>query len=116
MTKMQSPCPIRRQPNAIFGVTPAAASIILPESGTRKRADALPQKRFVEGFPMKKKKSAPKPTTGLCAVCQGEMKHIRTIPAAGFMAEMYTFRCTVCGCPRTEEKSEQPAVEISAAA
>jgi hypothetical protein len=65
---------------------------------------------------MKKKKSAPKPTTGLCAVCQGEMKHIRTIPAAGFMAEMYTFRCTVCGCPRTEEKSEQPAVEISAAA
>jgi hypothetical protein len=70
---------------------------------------------------MKKKKAAsksaaPKPTTGPCTVCQGEMELVRTIPAAGFMSEMYSFRCTVCGCPRTEEKREQQEMEISAAA
>ena len=36
------------------------------------------------------------------------MKHIRTIPAAGFMSEMHSFCCTVCGCPRTEERQDEP--------
>ena len=52
---------------------------------------------------MKKKSVALKPTTAPCAVCAGQMKHVRTIPAAGFMAAMHSFRCTVCGCPRTED-------------
>ena len=51
---------------------------------------------------MRKKSIALKPTTGPCAVCAGPMKHIRTIPAAGFMSEMHSFCCTVCGCPRTK--------------
>ncbi|MET0671046.1 MAG: hypothetical protein ABWY66_13700 [Xanthobacteraceae bacterium] len=58
---------------------------------------------------MKKKKSiAFKPSTAPCAVCDGPMKHIRTIPAAGFMSEMHSFRCTVCGCPRTEDRLDGP--------
>lgn len=66
---------------------------------------------------MKKKKQASKPTTTPCSVCEGPMQHIRTIPAAGFMAEMHSFRCTVCGCPRTEERQQEPQREpISAAA
>jgi hypothetical protein len=66
---------------------------------------------------MRKKKQQPKPTTGPCSVCEGTMQHVRTIPAAGFMAEMNTFRCTVCGCPRTEERQNEPQREdVSAAA
>ena len=58
---------------------------------------------------MKKKKSiALKPATAPCAVCEGPMKHIRTIPAAGFMSEMHSFRCTICGCPRTEDCQDEP--------
>jgi hypothetical protein len=45
------------------------------------------------------------------------MKLVRTIPAAGFMSEMYSFRCTVCGCPRTEERQDEPEIAaVSAAA
>ena len=39
------------------------------------------------------------------------MKHVRTIPAAGFMPEMFSFSCAVCACPRTEEK---PALSMEA--
>ena len=67
---------------------------------------------------MKKKPEPLKPATAPCAVCEGPMTHVRTIPAAGFMAEMYSFRCTVCGCPRTEERQDGPQRQaaISAAA
>ena len=43
------------------------------------------------------------PNTRPCHICEGRMEHVRTIPAAGFMPELYSFRCAVCGCPRTEE-------------
>ena len=68
---------------------------------------------------MKRKSEAFKPTTAPCAVCQGAMKLIRTIPAAGFMSEMYSFRCTVCGCPRTEDRQDEAQMDqaaVSAAA
>ena len=66
---------------------------------------------------MNRKSEAFKPTTAPCAVCQGTMKLIRTIPAAGFMSEMYSFRCTVCGCPRTEDRQDEPDIAaVSAAA
>ena len=67
----------------------------------------------------KKKLAAPEPTTAPCAVCEGPMKHVRTIPAAGLMSEMQSFRCTVCGCPRTQERQDQPQAHqpaVSAAA
>ena len=52
----------------------------------------------------KKKKTVELPTTGPCAVCQGAMKHIRSIPAAaGLAPALHCFKCEVCGCPRTEE-------------
>jgi hypothetical protein len=57
---------------------------------------------------MRKKSITLKPVTGPCPVCAGPMKHIRTIPAAGFMSEMHSFCCTVCGCPRTEERQDEP--------
>jgi hypothetical protein len=67
---------------------------------------------------MKRKSEANKPTTTPCGVCGGSMKLIRTIPAAGFMSEMHSFRCTVCGCPRTEDRQDelqtQPAVSAAA--
>lgn len=53
---------------------------------------------------MPKKPKSPPPVTGPCEVCDGTMKHTRTIPAAGIMREMHNFVCTVCGCPRTEEE------------
>ncbi len=52
---------------------------------------------------MSKKPKSPPPAAEPCQVCTGEMRHIRTIPAAGIMPELHTFICTVCGCPRTEE-------------
>ncbi len=65
---------------------------------------------------MKKKKLiSVTPTTAPCAVCEGAMKHTRTIPAAGFMSEMHSFRCTVCGCPRTEDRLDGPQTVQAAA-
>jgi hypothetical protein len=64
---------------------------------------------------MKKKKTEVlKPATAPCAVCEGPMKHVRTIPAAGFMTEMHSFRCTVCGCPRTEDRPDEPQYQPAA--
>jgi hypothetical protein len=62
---------------------------------------------------MKKKSVAPKPATAPCTVCEGPMEHIRTIPAAGFMSEMHSFRCTVCGCPRTEDRREPETIQAA---
>ena len=78
------------------------------------------QARLSRGVPMKKKSAALKPTTTApCGVCEGPMKHVRIIPAAGFMTEMHSFRCTVCGCPRTEDRPDeqqqyQPAARAAA--
>ncbi len=55
--------------------------------------------QFVEGFAMR----ITLPKTGPCRICEGRMEHVRTIPAAGFMPALHSFRCTVCGCPRTED-------------
>ena len=52
---------------------------------------------------MRKKSKAPIPTTVPCAVCEGTMTFVRTIPAAGIMPDLHCFSCSVCGCPRTEE-------------
>ena len=44
----------------------------------------------------KKKKTVELPTTGPCAVCQGAMKHIRSIPAAaGLAPALHCFKCEV---------------------
>ncbi len=78
------------------------------------------QPKLSRGLPMKKKSEALKPTTAPCGVCEGPMKHVRTIPAAGFMTEMHSFRCTVCGCPRTEDRPDeqqpqhQPGARVAA--
>jgi hypothetical protein len=64
---------------------------------------------IVEGPYMRKKKvEAPEPSTAPCAVCEGIMTFVRTIPAAGIMPDLHCFSCSVCGCPRTEE----PQLEI----
>jgi hypothetical protein len=56
----------------------------------------------------RKRVEVPVPATAPCAVCEGPMKLVRTIPAAGIMPALHCFSCDVCGCPRTEE----PGAEV----
>ena len=50
----------------------------------------------------KKKTAAPPPKTAPCKVCAGEMTYLATIPAAGKLPALYSFKCSVCGARRTE--------------
>ena len=51
---------------------------------------------------MPKKKTAPTPKTAPCQVCAGEMVYLATIPPAGKLPALYTFKCSACGVRRTE--------------
>ena len=55
---------------------------------------------------MPKKKSAPPVKTAPCQVCAGEMVYVATIPSAGRLPQLYTFKCRECGCRRTELREE----------
>jgi hypothetical protein len=40
-----------------------------------------------------------------CAVCEGQMDHVTTIPAAPNLPELLHFRCRSCGSYKTVEGS-----------
>lgn len=64
----------------------------------------------------RKKETAGSPAAASpCAICGGEMAHVRTIPAAGIMPALLTFICSGCGCPRTEEGAPVEVVRKYAA-
>ena len=44
-----------------------------------------------------------------CAVCQGKMDHVSTIPAAPKLPELLRFRCRTCGSYKTVEGMSAPA-------
>ena len=51
---------------------------------------------------MPKKKPAPSLKTAPCHVCAGEMAYVVTLPEAGNLPPLHTFKCQVCGVRRTE--------------
>ena len=51
---------------------------------------------------MPKKKTFPPLKTVPCQVCAGEMVYVATIPPAGKLSALYTFKCSACGVRRTE--------------
>ena len=53
-----------------------------------------------EGLGPKKKTASLK--TAPCHVCAGEMGYVVTLPEAGNLPPLHTFKCQVCGVRRTE--------------
>ena len=65
---------------------------------------------------MKKKKSIPTPvpTTAPCHVCSNEMIYLATIPPAARLPALYSFKCSSCGCRRTELHEGRQAEDTAA--
>jgi hypothetical protein len=52
----------------------------------------------------------PKVQAEPCPVCQGLMELVRVIPPAPTKPPLFSFKCTVCTCPKTLEV-DLPRVE-----